>query len=122
MLIDQHEKNPAHFPTDQCRALEHALRKLYIRNFPKAATGTQLDDPPQLSISSRIWQARREDMAITHRTISDIFRTWKCICTYARLHRPIKQVSRQNKKNRLEQFLQDSAPFDLQYNAFDWHK
>ena len=74
-------------------ALENQLRTLCIHYFPKRRSHRSA--PSQLlSISSRMWNARREALRVQGKSLSALFRCWRHVTTFLVCHKQIRQHSR----------------------------
>ena len=98
--------------------LETQLRALCIQHFPKRRSLRSV--PSQLlSISSRMWNARREALRIQGQSLGSLFRCWKHVTTYLGCHKLIRQFSRANRRQKLETILAEGANLALHGHTFE---
>lgn len=74
------------------------------------------------SLTATMWQARKTARALRDCTVSSVFVGWKCLARFRSLHKQIRKYSRQNKKQKLEDFLQEGAELALRHQTFDWFR
>lgn len=68
------------------------------------------------------WEARKTARALRDCTVNSVFVGWKCLARFRSLHKQIRKYSRQNKKQKLEDFLQEGAELALRHQTFDWFR
>ena len=74
------------------------------------------------SLTATMWQARKTARALRDRTVSSVFVGWKCLVRFRSLHKIIRKCNRQNKTQKLEDFLQEGAELALRHQTFDWFR
>ena len=100
---------------------ETQLRALCIQYFPKRRSPRSV--PSQfLSISSRMWNARREALRIQGKSLGSLFRCWKYVTTYLGCHKQIRQFSRANRRQKFETILAEGADLALHGQTFEWYR
>ena len=106
---------------DQCTRLEEQLIHLCRQWFPPSRNLTP--STTQLpSLTAQMWQARRETRLLRGTQISTLFRGWALITRFHNLHKIIKKCSKENKRQKLDTFLKDSADLAMQHRTYDWFK
>ena len=108
--------DPSLFPQ-----LENTLTDLCKSWFPKQ-TSTLVACNPFASITARMWQARKVVRALTDRLPASLFTAWKHLALFRRYHKQVRQFSRQNKRQKLEDFLKEGADLALRHQTHDWFR
>ena len=78
--------------------------------------------PILTSLSTRTWQARKAIRALKDNSVASIFLGWQHLARFRRLHKQIRQYSRQNNKKKFEDFLQEGADLALHHQTYDWFR
>ena len=84
-------------------------------------TSTPVACNPLASITARIWQVRKHIRALTDRSPASLFTAWKHLALFRQYHKQVRQFSRQNKRQKLEDFLQEGADLALRHQTYDWY-
>ena len=89
--------------------------------FPKH-TSTPTGCTNLASLTARVWQARKNVRALIDRLLTSIFTAWKHLVLFRRYHKQVRQYSRQNKKQKLADFLREGADLALRHQTYDWYR
>ena len=108
-------------PISTCIKVEQTIRMLYQQHFPKVRL-IYSTCPQVKPMAAQIWFARRQLLRLRTISMQAVFRGWKNIMTFDRIHKAIRKQSRQNRKDRLNTFLAESVPLILQHRLHDWYK
>ena len=101
--------------------LENNLTELCKTWFPKQ-TSMPVACNPLASITAQMWQARKVVRALTDRLPATLFTAWKHLTMFRRCHKQIRHFSRQNKRQKLEDFLQEGADLAMRHQTYDWFR
>ena len=106
----------------QSLSLETAIRQLCIQHFPRQISNVRPHCSALVSITARMWNARRLFSKATPCTLQAMFQCWRHMSTYSVLHRRIRSLNPQNKCQRLDIFMKDSVDLALRHEILDWHR
>ena len=115
-LLSHTAQDPSLFPQ-----LESTLIDLCKIWFPKQ-TSLPVVCNPLASITARMWQARKVVRALTDRLPATLFTAWKHLALFRRYHKQIRHFSRMNKRQKLEDFLQECADLAMRHQTYDWFR
>ena len=101
--------------------LENNLTELCKTWFPKQ-TSMPVASNPLASITAQMWQARKVVRALTDRLPATLFMAWKHLTLFRRCHKQIRHFSRQNKRQKLEDFLREGAHLAMRHQTYDWFR
>ena len=103
LIRTQTLRTPAHNDAlvSQSWSLEAAIRQLCIRHFLRRISHDRPHCSAFASMTARMWNARRLFSKATPCTLQAMFQCWRHVCTYSVLHRRIRSLSKQNKRQRL---------------------
>ena len=79
-------------------------------------------DPVFRSFSAQMWLARKAVLALPDCCLKSVFQGWCNLTRYRTLHKQIRQYSRTNKRNRLENFLREGADLAMKHQSFDFFR
>ena len=94
--------SPPHQPHEvSMLALEQEFRAICSSFFPKRRQ--RVPHAPHIpSMAARMWNARKQALAVRGRSIRDLFECWVYITTFRTIHKAIRKQSRQNKRDKLQ--------------------
>ena len=72
-----------------------------------------------VSLTARMWQARKVVRALPDCSMISIFSALKYLVLFSRLHKQTRQFSRQNRKQKLEEFLRENADLAMRHQMYD---
>ena len=101
--------------------LETSLTDLCTTWFPKT-NSTPVECNPLASITARMWQARKLVRALTDRSTASLFTAWKHLALFRRYHKQVRHFSRQNKRQKLEDFLKEGADLAIRHQTYNWYR
>ena len=120
-LIHDMTSLPGRSAQDCMIALENQLRTLCIHYFPKRRSHRSA--PSQLlSISSRMWNARREALRVQGKSLSALFKCWSHVTTFLVCHKQIRQFSRAHRRQKLESILAEGTNLAMHGQTFEWYR
>ena len=120
-LIHDMTSLPGRSAQDCMLELEHHLRTLCIQYVPKRRSHSSA--PSQLlSISSRMWNARREALRFQGRSLRALFKCWGHVTTFLVRHKQIRQFSRAHRRQKLESILAEGANLAMHGQTFEWYR
>ena len=115
-LLSHTAQDPSLFPQ-----LESTLIDLCKIWFPKQ-TSLPVVCNPLASITARMWQARKVVRALIDRLPATLFTAWKHLALFRRYHKQIRHFSRMNKRQKLEDFLQEGADLAMRHQTYNWFR